>query len=178
MVNVAGIKLSQPEAHRWFNSPSGYSDTNHAAGFHSATRQSSDSFYCSADVKKGFDDQEPRPPIRVSAQITLTIIHRDFQWLCKTCHTWHHGIIQVDAHVLHKHGLTLIPSSVSNCVVSKWYYLSIPKQQGCIVEVWEWIDYFTPHALMYVCVYMLGLKLIHVSKRSPRDVKGIVVIWS
>ena len=56
-----------------------------------------------------------------------------------------------------------------------WNYLSIPKLQwlhpnfkGETVEVWEWISNFI--SLYNGCNYlsMLGLKLIHVSKRGPR----------
>ena len=44
-----------------------------------------------------------------------------------------------------------------------------PNITGCTVEVWEWTSHFTPH-FTGACYYlsMLGLMLIHVSKRGPR----------
>ena len=43
-----------------------------------------------------------------------------------------------------------------------------PNFNGCTMEVWEWISNFIPHTLYNGCNYlpMLGLKLIHVSKRG------------
>ena len=45
-----------------------------------------------------------------------------------------------------------------------------PNFNGCAVEVWEWISNFITHFTGHVITYPCGvLKLIHVSKRSPRS---------
>ena len=71
----------------------------------------------------------------------------------------------------YKHDLTLIPACISNHTPSKvWDRITYPflNFNGCTVEVYEWISNFIPH---FGCNYlsMLGLKLIHVSKRGPRS---------
>ena len=41
---------------------------------------------------------------------------------------------------------------------------------GCTVEVWEWLSYLIPHFIWaYAYLTMLGLYLIHVSKRDPES---------
>ena len=46
---------------------------------------------------------------------------------------------------------------------------AFPNFNSATVEVWEWISNFIPHFIMDVISYlfMLGLKLIHYSKRGP-----------
>ena len=46
----------------------------------------------------------------------------------------------------------------------RWNYSSGPNVNGCIVEVWEWISNSLTH---FINGCILGLKLIHVSKRGP-----------
>ena len=66
----------------------------------------------------------------------------------------------------------LIPAWISNHIHYKvWDEItySFPNFNGCTVEVWERINNFNPHFIMggnYLS--MLGLKLIHVSKRGHR----------
>ena len=69
----------------------------------------------------------------------------------------------------YKHGLTLIPAWISNHTPGKvwWNYLSIPKLQRC--NRWTLgMDKQFRHTHYNGCNYlsMLGLKLIHVSKRG------------
>ena len=45
-----------------------------------------------------------------------------------------------------------------------------PNFNGCTVEVWEWLNNFTPHYNGCNYLSMLGLKLIHFSKRGPWSV--------
>ena len=52
----------------------------------------------------------------------------------------------------------------------------LPNSNGVAVEVWEWISYFIPHCTGHVVIYplsMLGLKLICVNERDPRNSGGI-----
>ena len=40
-----------------------------------------------------------------------------------------------------------------------------PNMNGATVEGWEWMSNFIPHVIMDA-MFMLGLKLIHISKRG------------
>ena len=44
---------------------------------------------------------------------------------------------------------------------------SFPNFNGCTFEVWEWINNSIPHFIMGEVTFMLGLKLIHISKKGP-----------
>ena len=48
--------------------------------------------------------------------------------------------------------------------------LSIPKFNGSAVEVWEWMINSSHTSLGMWFLIMLGLKLIHVSKRGPSSI--------
>ena len=48
--------------------------------------------------------------------------------------------------------------------------LSIPKFNGSAVEVWEWVINSSHTSLGMWFLIMLGLKLIHVSKRGPSSI--------
>ena len=66
------------------------------------------------------------------------------------------------------HGLTLIPAWISNHMPRKvWAEITYPFQNfnGCTVEFWELITNFIPLYNGSNNSSMLGLKLIHVSKR-------------
>ena len=49
-----------------------------------------------------------------------------------------------------------------------WNYSYIPKLQCCTIEVWEWMSNFILHYNGCDYLFMLGFKLIHVSKRGSR----------
>ena len=55
----------------------------------------------------------------------------------------------------YQHGLTLIPSQISNSVHNVWdenTYL-FPNVNGAAVEIWEWISNFTSHFIMDIITY-------------------------
>ena len=53
-----------------------------------------------------------------------------------------------------------------------------PHFKGCTVEVWKWTNNFMPHITWHIIyLSMMGLKLIHVSKRGPRK-HGNVIVFS
>ena len=60
-------------------------------------------------------------------------------------------ILNVDIFILHLLHFLIINMS-SNKVLDKITY-PFPNFNGCKVEVWEWISYFTPHFLMDVITY-------------------------
>ena len=52
-------------------------------------------------------------------------------------------------------GWTLIPACISDHIPSKvWDEITFPKLNGCIVEVWERINEFTPHFTMDKITYL------------------------
>ena len=68
------------------------------------------------------------------------------------------------------HGLTLIQTWISNYShYNVWDEIAypFPNFNGITVEVWEWINNFTH--ILWACDYLsiLGLKLIHISRRDP-----------
>ena len=68
------------------------------------------------------------------------------------------------------HRLTLIPAWISNYIHNKvWDKITypFPNFDFSTIEVWEWISYFYS-TLYWACdyLYMLRLKLIHVSERG------------
>ena len=72
------------------------------------------------------------------------------------------------------HLVTLIPVWISNYIRYKvWCEITYPflNSNGCTVEVWEWISNLI--TLYWACDYlfMLGFKLIHISKRAPDVLK-------
>ena len=46
----------------------------------------------------------------------------------------------------------------------RWIHLTIP----CTVEVWKWMNNFTPQFMIDVITYPCWLKLIHISESDPK----------
>ena len=73
----------------------------------------------------------------------------------------------------YQHGLTLIPTWISNHIPSKvWDGITypFPNFNGATVEVWGWISNFIAHLILDVnYLTILGLQLIHVCKRDPKQ---------
>ena len=71
----------------------------------------------------------------------------------------------------YKHGLFLIKEWKSNYIHYKvWGEItwSFPNFNAATIQVREWITNFIPHIIGHVITYLCWIKLIHVSKRSPR----------
>ena len=69
--------------------------------------------------------------------------------------------------------LTLIPAWISKHMPSKMpVEITFPflNFNGATMEVWGWISSFISNIIMDIFFSMLGLKLIHVSKRSHLDI--------
>ena len=69
--------------------------------------------------------------------------------------------------------LALIPAWVNNYThYTVWDEITypFPNFNGSTIEVWEWISNFILQSIVHVITYLhlIGLKLIHISKRSPR----------
>ena len=83
-------------------------------------------------------------------------------------------IISVSCNETHYRCLTLMPANKYSHIYHKvWNKITypFPNIRGYTVEVWEWISNFIPHFMGCDYLSMLGLKLIHVSKkRGPVEV--------
>ena len=83
-------------------------------------------------------------------------------------HPWaaSHGVSRSDMlpsrGPFHWNGLILIPIWISNYIHSKvWddFFYPFPNFNGCTVEIWEWIIYFTPLFIMDVITYHADIQI-------------------
>ena len=84
----------------------------------------------------------------------------------------HGGTWNIDTRgSFYQHGSTLTPAWISNHIHYKmWDEITypFPNFNSSGIGVWEWMNNFIPHVTGHMFyLSMLGLKLIHVSKRGP-----------
>ena len=64
------------------------------------------------------------------------------------------GLYIVTMDRFYKHGLTLIPARLSNCIHYKvWGEITYPFPNLCPVRVWKWINNFIIHFTEHVFSY-------------------------
>ena len=97
-------------------------------------------------------------------------------WLHIEIHKWLGFILKEAKNIFishtcspfYLHGLTLIPTWISSHIPSKvWDEITYPflNFNGCTVEVWEWINNFTPHLIMDVI--MLCMVMTQFAQDNP-----------